>query len=167
MSSSKNVGHKRAWRCKFKPDKDTDGKFDSSQFVRIFCFAHSFLPSLHRGETCQNLLKFCRHKETNTQDFRSIYFNLFLVILLKFGFSSSHTNPYMAPHCLGFLCFLWENKTLGGFNTCDLQYVDIHIWRNVFFLNCLYGFSNKVEFLQMHWRHKTEIFFLPAISNTI
>ena len=123
-----------------------------------------YLPCIAPG---WNLPKSAEISQTQRNEYTRLQVNLFLVILLKFGFSSSHTNPYMAPHCLGFLCFLWENKTLGGFNTCDLQYVDIHIWRNVFFLNCLYGFSNKVEFLQMHWRHKTEIFFLPAISNTI
>ena len=39
----------------------------------------------HRGETRRNRLKFHRHNERNTQDFGSVYFNLFLVILPNFG----------------------------------------------------------------------------------
>ena len=45
-------------------------------------------------------------KERNTQDFRSVYFNLFLVILPKFGslfYTVIRIQTYMASHCLGFL----------------------------------------------------------------
>ena len=52
--------------------------------VSVLPFLSTFLS--HRGETRRNRQKFHRHKERNTQDFRSVYFNLFLVnILPNFG----------------------------------------------------------------------------------
>ena len=65
-------------------------------------FSHS-----HQGETRGNWLKFRRDTKKGSDQFTN--FNLFLVILLKFG-SLFYTRaipykPYKAPHCLGYPCF--------------------------------------------------------------
>ena len=76
------------------------------------CAKFQPLSASHWGETNQNWLK-SNTQKTNTKNLiRSIYFNLFLIVLLKFKslfFTTlkSHTN-HMRSRCLGFLIPLYE-----------------------------------------------------------
>lgn len=73
------------------------------------CAKFQPLSASHWGETNQNWLK-SNTQKTNTKNLiRSIYFNLFLIVLLKFKslfFTTlkSHTN-HMRSRCLGFLWY--------------------------------------------------------------
>ena len=62
-----------------------------------FCYGH-------RGETRRNRFQFRRHKEKNTQDFRSVYFSLFSRNSFPYFILVIPYKPlYGPPCCLGFL----------------------------------------------------------------
>ena len=61
-------------------------------FLKILCVSVNFI--------------FCRHRERNTQDFRALYFNLFLVILPKFGSLFYTTVPLYGTPLLGLPVFV-------------------------------------------------------------
>ena len=77
---------------------------------------------------------------------RSVYFNLFLVILPKFGSIPpwSHTNPYMAPHCLGFLWTDWVQRTINQ----EWCYQESH--------TLLGGSASRVGITLLNWQHKID-----------